>query len=61
MKRTTGTERLHITLLDDHHLVVNKYFPASAQDQGTKESGPPLRYTLTTWVRWAEPLAKLSV
>lgn len=47
MKRTTGMKRDTLLYLMIITLLSITSLPASAQEQGTKQSGPPLRYTLT--------------
>lgn len=47
MKPTTGMRRDTLLCLMIITLLSITNLPASAQDQGTKQSGPPVRYTLT--------------
>src|SRR5215472_3110813 len=47
MKPTTGMKRDSLLGLMTIILLLATNLPASAQEQGTKQSGPPVRYTLT--------------
>ncbi len=47
MKPTTGMRRDTLLCLMIITLLSITNLPASAQDQGTKQSGPPVLYTLT--------------